>query len=172
MLLKTAIHGAAAQCKSLGCLADISFVARERALDEITLNFIEAHLLQLGRAASGLRAQTEVRRADGRAGREEYAAFHRMIEFANVARPGMLMESLAGGCVEAGNPFAVALPVTLERMVRKQIDVLAAVSQRRGVDLDGIQAKEEILTEPARSGLGIHVSIGSREDSHVDAPSR
>ena len=39
------------------------------------------------------------------------------------------------------------------------------------MDLDGIQAKEEILTEPAGSGLGIHVSIGRRKHSHIDAPS-
>jgi len=38
------------------------------------------------------------------------------------------------------------------------------------VDLDGVQAKQQVLTEPARSGLGIHVRIGSREHSHVDPP--
>src|SRR5437773_6791916 len=67
MFLQPAIHGAAAQSQSLGCLADVAFVARESALNEIPLHFVEAHLLQLGRAASGLRAQAEVCRADGRA---------------------------------------------------------------------------------------------------------
>src|SRR5229473_1687671 len=101
MFLQPAIHGAAAQAQCLRRLADISFVARERALDEIPLNFVEAHLLQLGRAAGGLRAQPEVCRADGGAGREEHAAFYRVVEFANVARPCMLVKSLDGGGVEA-----------------------------------------------------------------------
>src|SRR2546421_11636483 len=56
--------------------------------------------------------------------------------------------------------------------MRQEIDVLAAVTQRRDVDLDGIQAKEEVLAEPAGSGLGIHVGVRSREYSHVDAPRR
>ena len=172
MFLQPAIHGAAAQSQSLRRLAHISFVARECALDEIPLDFIEAHFLQLGRAAGGLRAQTEVCRADGRTRREEHSAFHRMIEFANIARPGMLMKSLDGGGVEAGNVFAIALRVTVEKMVCQEIDVLTAVSQRRDVDLNGIQAKEEVLTEPTGSGLGIHVGVGSREYPNVDTPGR
>src|SRR6202158_105827 len=170
MFLQPAIHGAAAQPQSLGCLAYISLVAGESALEEIPLNFVEAHLLQLGRAAGGLRSQTEVCRADGRAGRKEHAAFPRMIEFANVARPRMLMKSLDGGGVEAGKLFAVALRVTVEKVVRKEVDVLAAVTQRRGGELDGIQSKQQVLTEPAGSGLRIHVGIGSGEDSHVEPP--
>src|SRR5713226_5408399 len=114
MFLQPAIHGAAAQSQSLGCLADISFVARESTLDEIALNFVEAHLLQVGRAASGLRSQSEVCRADRRAGREEHPAFHCMIKFPNVAWPCMLMKSLDGSRVETGNIFAVALRVTVE----------------------------------------------------------
>src|SRR5260370_31388751 len=107
MFLKTAIHGAAAQSQSLGCLADISFVARERALDEITLNFIEAHLLQLGRAASGLRAQTEVCRAYRRAGQRSNPASPPMMKFPTVAGPGMPLKSLGAGVAEPGKAVAV-----------------------------------------------------------------
>src|SRR5437899_2224529 len=141
MFLQPAIHGAAAQSQSLGCLADVSFVASESALNQVALNFVEAHLFQLSRATSSLRAQAEVCRADGRSRRQEHAAFHRMIQFANVARPCMLMKSLDSGRVEPGNIFAVALRVAVEEMVRQEVDVLAAVSQRRNVNLDGIQPK-------------------------------
>src|SRR5712691_5741200 len=57
-------------------------------------------------------------------------------------------------------------------MMRQGIDVFAAVTQWRDVDLDGIQAKEEVLAEPAGSSLRIHVGVGGREHSYVDAPSR
>src|SRR5260370_24941220 len=99
MFLQPAIHGAAAQSQSLGSLADVSFVPGKSPLNEISFNFVKTHLLQLGRAASDLCAQTEVCRANGRARREQNAAFHRMIEFANVARPRMLMQGLDGGRV-------------------------------------------------------------------------
>src|SRR5260370_31722019 len=93
-----------------------------------------------------------------------------MIEFANVPRPRMLMKRLNGSGVETRNIFAVTLRVTVEKMVRQEIDVLAAIAQGRDVDLDGIQAKEQVLTEPAGGGLGIHIRVGCREYSHVDAP--
>src|SRR5258708_26674309 len=93
-----------------------------------------------------------------------------MIEFANVARPRMLVKSLDGGGVEAGKFFAVALRVTVKKMVRKEVDVLAAVTQRRDMDLDGIPAKEGVFTEPAGSGLRVHVGHRSRQHSHISAP--
>src|SRR3989475_5384658 len=170
MFVASAIRGAAAQSQSLGCLADVCFVASESALNQVALNFVEAHLFQLSRATSSLRAQTEVCRADGRPGREQHPAFHRMCQCADCVRPCMLMQSHDSGRIEPGNILAVALRVAVEKMVRQEIDVLPAVSQRRDVDLDSIQAKEQVLTEPAGSSLGIHVSICSREHSHVDAP--
>src|SRR5258706_12360511 len=94
-----------------------------------------------------------------------------MIEFANVARPRMLMKSLDGGGVEAGKFFAVALRVTVKKMVRKEVDVLAAVTQRRDVGLDGIQAEGGGLAETAGGGLRVHVGVGNREHSPHDPPS-
>src|SRR5882762_3207859 len=60
----------------------------------------------------------------------------------------------------------------MEKMVRKKVDVLAPVAQWRNVNLDRIQAKEQVLTEPARGGLGIHIGVGSRQYSHIHAPRR
>jgi hypothetical protein len=51
------------------------------------------------------------------------------------------MESLDGRLVEPGNIFAVALRVTVKKMMRQKIDVLTAVPQSRNMDLDGIQPK-------------------------------
>src|SRR6266403_2452286 len=171
MFLQAAVHGAAAQSQGFGCLADVSFVARESALNQVALHFVEAHLLQLGRSTSSLCTQAEVCRADGWAGRKEYATFHCVVQFADVARPGMLMKSLDRGRVESGNTFAVALRIAVEKMVRQKVDVFAAVAQRRNVNLDGIQPEEKVLTEPPGGCLGIHVGIRSREHSYIDAPS-
>src|SRR5260370_40926411 len=101
----------------------------ECALDEIAFHLVEAHLLELGGGASGLRAQTEVCRADGRARREKHTAFNCVVELANVPRPGMLMKSFAGRGAEAGNIFAIGLSVTVEKMVRQQLDMLGAGTQ-------------------------------------------
>src|SRR5438445_13768617 len=94
-----------------------------------------------------------------------------MIELANVSGPGMLVESLDCRRVEARNTFAIPLRVAVEKMVRKQIDVLAAVPQRRNVNLDGIQAKQQVLTEPPGGGLRFNASLVGGKYSYVDGPS-
>src|SRR5882724_3524999 len=60
----------------------------------------------------------------------------------------------------------------MEKMMRKKIDVLAPVTQRRNVNLYRIQTKKEVLPEPSCGGLGIHIGIGSRQHSHIHAPRR
>src|SRR5260370_2742511 len=102
--------------------------------------------------------------------RKELSAFNSVIELANISRPRMFMHSLEGSRVETGNIFAVALRVAVEKMVRQKVDVLAAVTQGRDVNLDGIQAKEEILPEPARSRLRIYLPLRRREASPPYAP--
>src|SRR5713101_4828606 len=139
MFLQPAVHGAAAQSQGLGGLADVSFVARESALNQVALHFVEAHLLQLRCSTSSLCTQAEVCRADGWAGRKEHATFHCVIQFADVAWPGMFMKSLDSRRVESGNTLAVALRIAVEKMVRQEVDVFAPVAQRRNVNLDGIQ---------------------------------
>ena len=56
--------------------------------------------------------------------------------------------------------------------MRQEIDILAAVTQGREMDFNGIQAKEEILAKSAGGGFGVDVGVGGRENSHIDAPRR
>src|SRR6267378_4659831 len=125
-------------------------MAGERALNQITLDFIETHFLQLRGAAGRLCAQAQISGSHRRSGRHQHAAFDGVIELADVSWPGMLVKGSDRGGVKAGNVFAVPVRVALEKMVRQQIDVLAAIPQRRNVDLDGIQTKEKVL--PKTSG--------------------
>src|ERR1700693_228020 len=95
-----------------------------------------------------------------------------MIQLAYVSRPGVFVKGPDRGGVKAGNILAVAVRIALQKMVRQKIDVLAAVPQRRNVDLDGIQTKEKVLAKTSRTGLRIDVRVGRREHAHVHAPRR
>ncbi len=57
-------------------------------------------------------------------------------------------------------------------MVRQEVDVLAPVTQRRDMDLDGIQAKQQVLAKSSGGSLRVHIGIRSCKHSHVDAPGR
>src|SRR5215469_8227488 len=170
MLLQPPVHGAAAQSQGLGGLADVSRMTGKRALDEILLHFVEAHLLELGGGATdGLGAQAEVRCANAWPGGKKHASFDRMVQFAHIPGPGMLMESFEGRRIETCNVFAIALSIAVEEMVRQEVDIVAPVAQWGQMNLDGIQAKKKVLPKPACGRLRVYVRVGGRQNSHVHA---
>src|SRR6185295_2519475 len=60
--------------------------------------------------------------------------------------------------------------VNLEKVVRQQRNILAAVAQRRKMDLDRIQPEQEILAEAPRGDFLSQVRICRRDQTHVNAP--
>src|SRR5580658_3961924 len=57
--LQAAVQSAAAEAQSIGGVAHVSIVARERFLDEEGLHFLDAHVFQ-ARAAFASRAQRQI----------------------------------------------------------------------------------------------------------------
>src|SRR5215468_8705288 len=92
-----------------------------------------------------------------------------MIQFAHVAGPRMFMKGFERRGIESGDVFAIALSVAVKEMVRQEIEVLAAVAQRRQVNLNSIQTEEQVLPKAAGSGFRIDVRISSRQNPHVHA---
>jgi len=75
-------------------------MAGQRALNQVALDFIEAHFLEPDRATCGGGAQAEVGGADQLPLREQDAALNGVIELANIAGPGMFQEKLRRAGVE------------------------------------------------------------------------
>src|SRR5207237_2969630 len=113
-------------------------------------------------AAGWLRAQAKIGRANSGPGGEEHASFDRMIQFAHVSGPRMLVEGFEGRRIKGSDVLAVALRVALKEVVGKEIDVFAPFAKRRQVNLDGIQPEEKVLTKAAGSGLC--VDVGERRE--------
>src|SRR5258708_35988746 len=90
-----------------------------------------------------------------------------MVQFADVARPGMLLQSLRGRRIETGDALAVALGIVQKEMACKQRDILAPLAQRRKMDLDGIQAEEQVLAETSSCDFRVHVSVGGGQEADV-----
>jgi len=61
--------------------------------------------------------------------------------------------------------FPVPLGVLPEEVVRQRRDVLAPLAQRRQIDLDRVQAEEQVLAEAARRHFFPKVRVGRRDDS-------
>jgi hypothetical protein len=108
------------------------------------------------RRGGGRRVERQVRRADDLALRHQDRALDGVVELADVAGPGVAAHARRGLLVEPGDRLAVALDVLLQEMLGEEVDVLAALAQRRQVDLDRVEAEEEVLAEcprrPRRGG--------------------
>src|SRR5271155_1060800 len=144
-------------------------MTRQSALNQIALHVIEVHLFKTRGSAQRGRAQAKIGGADLRALRKEHATFDGVIEFADIAGPGMFAQSNGGGGIKAGNSFAIALRVATKKMMREEQDVFAAVAQRRDVNLNGVQAEKQIGAKASGGRFGVYVGVGGREDANVDA---
>src|SRR4029077_14964294 len=114
VFLQPAIHRASAESKGPGRLADVSVMARQSALYQVTLHFIEAHVLEPNGAVRGTGSEAKVSGTDKLPLREQHSALDRVIEFPNISRPRMVKEELRRTRIEARNAFAIALRVTTE----------------------------------------------------------
>src|ERR1700730_7952969 len=91
VFLQAAVHRAAAQAQSFCRLAHIAVVPRQRALNQVMLHFIEAHLLEPRTGARSRGAQTEIPGTHQWSCGKQHSALDRMIQFANVSWPRMLV---------------------------------------------------------------------------------
>ena len=163
------IERGAAQSQGLGSLRNIAVAAAKNLADEQGFNLIDAHIFKRRRCSS--------RSRDGKVGRlnlltaaEQHRALHRVFEFAHVARPGILHQLLHGGGREANHLLAIAGAVAVEKVRGQQRDVFAPVAQCRQVNLNGVDAEEQILTEVACLGLLVETGVGGAQNPHVHAP--
>ena len=152
-------------------MADVAVVPRQRALNQVMLHFVEAHFLQARSASRSRGAQTEIAGAHQRSGRKQHATLDRVVELANVPRPGMLVKDLRGDGIESTDGLAVALRIAAQKMVCEQIDVFLALAQRRQVNFNRIQPEKQVLAESPGSCLRGYIHVGGGDHAHVHAPS-
>src|SRR5712664_2236081 len=145
-------------------------MARQRPLNQVMLHFVEAHFLEARSASRRRGAQTEIAGAHQRPGRQQHAALDRVIQLANVARPGMFVKDLRGDGIESTDCLAVTLRIAAQKMVRQQVDVFLALAQRRQMNFDGIEPKKQVLAKSAGSSLRGYIHVGGGNHAYVDAP--
>jgi hypothetical protein len=103
-------------------------VARQSAPYKVALHFIQRHLLKPRRSRGRLRSQAKIRGANERPGRKQHATLDCVVQFTHVARPKMFMQRGSGGGVKAGYIFAITLRISLNKVVRQQVNVFATLS--------------------------------------------
>ena len=122
-------------------------------------------------AAPGRGALAQVgRKAVGRddiAGRVDQGVLDDALQFADVARPGVLLEKLHGlgrHAVHAAVEFAVH---AAEEVVHQQGDVVDPLAERRNADRQHVEPVEQVLAEAAGGGQRFQVLVGGGDEADV-----
>src|SRR2546423_15661804 len=167
MSFQPPVQRAPRQPKRLGRLADVAAGTRQGLLNQHTLDILEAHLVERTRAVSGA-PEAKIARTNRAAFRQQHGALDHVIQLAYVAGPGMAQEQLhrvRRKSFTAG--FPVTRSVALQKMRGKKRDVLATLAERRQTNLDGVDAKQQILSEASRFHFSMDIGIRRRDDADI-----
>ena len=74
-----------------------------------------------------------------------------------------------GGRGETADLFTIAGFVPAKEVRGQQWNIFAALSKRGEMNLDRVDAEEEIFAEVAGLGLLVQQRVGGGEDAHIDA---
>src|SRR5690606_25472876 len=167
-LLEPVVQPAPRDAELAGRLGNVAVGVGQRALHVPPLDFLErevrvvGHLRLVGRVAEGLRR-------DDLAAREPGRALAGVPPLTDAAGPAVPLEHVERLGREAAEVRAAARRVAVEEVHRQERDVLAAVAQRRELDVDGVEAVVEVLAEVALGDLRLEVLVRRRDDADVHA---
>jgi hypothetical protein len=133
------------------------------AIDELGLRAV-GHARTLHRGDLGGQRLELDARAIGHRDR----TFDRVLELADVARPRILHQRRQG---LGGEPLRAIAPrccVPLEQKRRERGDVLATIAQRRKIEVQDVEAVEEIFAELAGGDARAQVDVGGGDDPDVE----
>ena len=100
---------------------------------------------------------------------QDAGLFDGVAQLTYVAVPGPPDKGALGGGRDAGNALADSRGAVAHERGRQQRNVLAAIAQRRNVQLDHAEAIEQVAAEPAGLDLGAQVAVRGGQQVHVDA---
>src|SRR5262252_6624385 len=93
----------------------------------------------------------------------------KILQLADVARPGVLHEEPLGLLRDVRVRFAVLFGIPPQEVLGEERDLITTFPQRRQIDRDDVQTEEEIVAEVAVGHGARQVAVGGGDDAHVDA---
>src|SRR5205085_1597982 len=92
----------------------------------------------------------------------------RVLQLSHVARPGVRLHEGARVLVQTLGGFITRGGDADEEVLRKNWNIIYALSQRLQMNGDDVQSVEQVAAEPTRSNLLIEVAIGRGDHARID----
>src|SRR5208282_2639272 len=127
------------------------------------------HVLKgLARAVGGgLGLEDEVLFLQLRLLSHNHGALHRVLQFANVPQPGLLLQLIHGGGCNPGDAFVHGQREFLHEVVYEYGDVFLSIAQRRDLDAEDIEPIEKIGTELTLLDQFFQILVGGGDAAEV-----
>ncbi len=132
-------------------------------------DLFDAELFQILTLGPLLHVEAEVRHLNLIGVAHEHGALQRVLQFANVARPGILHHGLQRGRGESGYRSSIARSITRQEMRGQRGNIFATFAQGGHMDLDRVQAEQQIFAEIAGRDRFLQTDVGGGDDANVDA---
>src|SRR6266849_7608877 len=98
---------------------------------------------------------------------EDNGAFDNVFQLAHVAGPVVVHQELESGGRELPQRLGVLEAIALEEMGEEHRHILAAVAQRRKLQMNDVEAVEQVLTEAAFANEREEIDVRSSDDADV-----
>src|SRR5581483_5611092 len=112
----------------------------------------------------GVRQQVN---GDAGSGGEHDGALDHVLQFAHVSRPGIIQQHAQRFLGDLADRPLIFRGKLADEKVHQQGDIFLALTQRRQVDGDDVQAVKEIFAESALTAELLQVHVGGGDDAHV-----
>ena len=148
-------------------------MAHHRLRDHRALHLLEGRLPGVGRL-NRCRGGAEQQRLGGDRPTvaQDHGLLHGVLQLADVPWPGVLDELVLGRGVESRDRLLVLRGVALEELPAQGQNILAALTQGRQVDVDGVDAVEEVFAEAPLGHHAEQVAVRRRDQPDVDLARR
>src|SRR5690606_1619936 len=113
------------------------------------------------------RGKIEILRLEDGAVAEDHGPLYGMLEFAYVARPGVLVHACLGSFAETGYIFVVPAIIVFEEVVGQQRDIFKSLAKRRDLDFYCIYPVQQVLPEPVFFYHLIQWHVGGADQAEV-----
>src|SRR2546421_6908970 len=96
-----------------------------------------------------------------------HGALDYILQFANVARPLVILEQIQRSLIDVLDFLTSRLSVTIDQVFDQQGNVVDALTERRDLNRENIEPVEQVLSEGAFSHRYSQVGVCSRDYSYV-----
>src|SRR5262249_24017069 len=120
--------------------------------------------------AAALQLLREVAEIDEVSASGDACTGYDILQFANIAGPGVLQQGRLRAPSQAGDILAVGIVVLLEEKLHQKRNIFEAFAERRNADLDRAEAVGEIFAKAAGENLCPQIAVGGGDQPNCDLP--